>query len=81
MIEPFAQASSPGGQEKVLMRTRQTKPMKIEMLLLPDSTRAEAAKIAEREGISLTDFVMLAVAEKVTRFEIFQPCVNRPYRS
>lgn len=71
------------------MRTKQVKPMKIEKqglhvayanqgLVLPDSTRTQAAKIAEREGISLTDFVMLAVVEKVARFEVFRPLANRP---
>ena len=71
------------------MRTRQINMIKIEKqgfqsasveqrLSLPNSTRTEAAKIAEREGISLTDFVMLAVAEKVARFEVLRPLANRP---
>ena len=47
-------------------------------LFLPSSTRTEAVKIAEREGISLTDFVMFAVAEKVARFEMLQPHAKRP---
>jgi len=70
------------------MNTRQTKTTKTDRqgfhsasekprLVLPDSTRTEAVRIAEREGISLTDFVMYAVAEKVARFELLRPLAKR----
>jgi hypothetical protein len=39
-------------------------------LRLPQSTWRTAAEIAKQDGISLNQFIVLAVAEKVTRFEI-----------
>ena len=39
-------------------------------LRLPQSTRVEAAEIAKREGVSLNQFVALAVAEKIARMEL-----------
>ena len=38
-------------------------------LRLPFSTRREAIEIAQREGLSLNQFISLAVAEKITRLE------------
>jgi hypothetical protein len=38
-------------------------------LRLPFSTRRQAIEIAEREGLSLNQFISLAVAEKITRLE------------
>jgi hypothetical protein len=42
-------------------------------LRLPRSTRIEAGKIAAREGISLNQFIALAVAEKLARMGLMQP--------
>jgi hypothetical protein len=42
-------------------------------LRLPRSTRIEAGEIAAREGISLNQFIALAVAEKIARMELMQP--------
>lgn len=38
-------------------------------LRLPRSTRQEATEIAKREGLSLNQFITLAVAEKIVRIE------------
>jgi len=38
-------------------------------LRLPFSTRRQAIEIAQREGLSLNQFISLAVAEKLTRLE------------
>lgn len=38
-------------------------------LRLPFSTRRQAIEIAESEGLSLNQFISLAVAEKITRLE------------
>jgi hypothetical protein len=38
-------------------------------LRLPLSTRLEAINIAQREGLSLNQFIGLAVAEKIARLE------------
>jgi hypothetical protein len=38
-------------------------------LRLPFSTRRQAVEIAQREGLSLNQFISLAVAEKITRLE------------
>ena len=38
-------------------------------LRLPFSTRLQAIDIAQREGLSLNQFISLAVAEKITRLE------------
>ncbi|WP_109489261.1 hypothetical protein [Occallatibacter savannae] len=38
-------------------------------LRLPFSTRRQAIEIAQREGLSLNQFISLAVAEKITRLE------------
>ena len=38
-------------------------------LRLPYSTRQQAIEIAQREGLSLNQFISLAVAEKLTRLE------------
>lgn len=38
-------------------------------LRLPFSTRRQAIDIAQREGLSLNQFISLAVAEKITRLE------------
>lgn len=40
-------------------------------LRLPRSARAQARQIAEREGISINQFILLAVAENITRLEGF----------
>jgi len=42
-------------------------------LRLPTSTRNQAAAEAEREGISLNQFVSLAVAEKIARLVLPHP--------
>lgn len=42
-------------------------------LRLPLSTRIQAAEIAEREGISLNQFITVAIAEKITRLELQDP--------
>lgn len=39
-------------------------------LRLPKSTRLQASEIAKREGLSLNQFITLAVAEKLTRMEL-----------
>lgn len=36
---------------------------------LPDSLHEKVRDLAEREGISMNQFVMLAVSEKITRLE------------
>jgi predicted HicB family RNase H-like nuclease len=38
-------------------------------LRLPFTTRRQAIEIAQREGLSLNQFISLAVAEKITRLE------------
>ena len=38
-------------------------------LRLPFTTRRQAIEIAHREGLSLNQFISLAVAEKITRLE------------
>jgi hypothetical protein len=38
-------------------------------LRLPNSTRRQANDLAHREGLSLNQFISLAVAEKITRLE------------
>lgn len=38
-------------------------------LRLPISMRRQATEIAQREGLSLNQFISLAVAEKITRLE------------
>jgi hypothetical protein len=38
-------------------------------LRLPKSTRLQAVELAKREGLSLNQFIALAVVEKITRFE------------
>ncbi len=38
-------------------------------LRLPVSTRRQANDLAHREGLSLNQFISLAVAEKITRLE------------
>jgi len=38
-------------------------------LRLPFSTRRQAIEIAQKEGLSLNQFISLAVAEKITRLE------------
>jgi hypothetical protein len=38
-------------------------------LRLPVSTRRQANDLAQREGLSLNQFISLAVAEKITRLE------------
>jgi len=43
------------------VRTSTTCPLR-----LPASIRAEVAKLAKREGISVNQFIALAVAQKVT---------------
>lgn len=39
-------------------------------LRLPRSTRAQAYELARREGVSLNQFIVQAVAEKITRMEL-----------
>lgn len=58
------------------MRTLQAETMKV---VLPNSARTEATRIAEREGISLADFVMLAVVEKLTRCDMNR-VIGKPVR-
>ena len=41
-------------------------------LRLPKSTRLQAVDLAQREGLSLNQFIALAVAEKITRLEAAQ---------
>ena len=41
-------------------------------LRLPKSTRLQAVELAQREGLSLNQFIALAVAEKITRLEAAQ---------
>lgn len=38
-------------------------------LRLPFTTRKQAIEIAQKEGLSLNQFISLAVAEKITRLE------------
>lgn len=38
-------------------------------LRLPFTTRRQAIEIAQKEGLSLNQFISLAVAEKITRLE------------
>jgi len=45
-----------------------TRPMSFP-LRLPISTRRQAIDIAQKEGLSLNQFISLAVAEKITRLE------------
>ena len=48
-------------------------------LRLPFTTRRQAIEIAQREGLSLNQFISLAVAEKITRLEHIvwpEPIVN-----
>lgn len=40
-------------------------------LRLPRTVREQAGQLADREGISINQFVLQAVAEKVTRLECF----------
>jgi len=42
-------------------------------LRLPKTTRIQAVEIASREGVSLNQFIALAVAEKIARMESTQP--------
>lgn len=42
-------------------------------LRLPRTTRVQAGELARREGVSLNEFIRLAVAEKITRLEQFAP--------
>lgn len=54
-------------------------------LRLPKMTRRKAAELAKSEGISLQDFVQIAVAEKLVRMESrisaeFWPCKQKTYR-
>ena len=44
-------------------------PQKSFPLRLPRSMRLIADDLAEREGISLNQFISLAIAEKITRLE------------
>lgn len=46
-----------------------SKPPKTFPLRLPLTMRLEAAELARREGISLNQFVLQAVAEAVTRLD------------
>ena len=39
-------------------------------LRLPKSTRLQAVEIAKREGLSLNQFIVLAIAEKLTRLSM-----------
>ena len=43
-------------------------------LLLPKGIRRKATELAEAEGISLEDFIMLAVAEKLARIDTRTAC-------
>ena len=36
-------------------------------------TRAQATEIAEREGISLNQFILVALSEKIARLEFLHP--------
>jgi len=50
------------------MNKENSRPMSFP-LRLPFSTRRQAIEIAQREGLSLNQFISLAVAEKITRLE------------
>jgi hypothetical protein len=38
-------------------------------LRLPKTTRVQADRLAERQGVSLNEFIRVAVAEKISRLE------------
>jgi hypothetical protein len=59
--------------------TTQPKAPPVFPLRLPLSTRIEAAEIAERQRISLNQFILLAVAEKIARLSCRTP--ERPNNS
>ena len=42
-------------------------------LRLPLQIRAEMEALAKEEGISINHFIVLAVAEKLTRLEVHEP--------
>ena len=42
-------------------------------LRLALSTRAQATEIADREGISLNQFILVALSEKIARLEFLRP--------
>ena len=42
-------------------------------LRLPKSTRFQASNFAKREGVSLNQFIVLAVGEKIIRMEAMKP--------
>lgn len=48
-------------------------------LRLPHSMRKEANDLAHREGLSLNQFISLAVAEKITRLEQTTWLERRPH--
>jgi hypothetical protein len=50
--------------------TTESKYRRVFALRLPLSTRIQAAENAEREGVSLNQFVALAVAEKIARLAV-----------
>jgi hypothetical protein len=50
-------------------------------LRLPVSMRRQAIEIAQREGLSLNQFISLAVAEKITRLEQSTWLERRPPHS
>ena len=51
------------------MENRERKRLGSFPLRLPASTRIQANDLARREGLSLNQFISLAVAEKITRLE------------
>lgn len=47
-------------------------------LRLPKTVRLQAVELALREGVSLNQFIALAVAEKITRLEIAREAERSP---
>jgi hypothetical protein len=45
------------------------KPNSVFPLRLPTTTRIQASELASRDGISLNQFISLAVAEKIVRLQ------------
>jgi hypothetical protein len=45
-------------------------------LRLPESARQRAMQLAQFEGLSLNQFIALAVTEKIVRMGIFNPYVE-----
>ena len=59
------------------MQSEPKAPLTIFPLRLPRSTRMEAAAIAEREGMSLNEFIALALSEKFELLESLYRSTSR----